>query len=61
MLGQGAGGGVGDEAEYQLRSTATPQTAWEGGGEHVHGEDQLGQAVGGGDGDEEEYHIVSNK
>ena len=47
--------------EYQLRSTATPQTAWEGGGEHGHREDQLGQGVGGGDGDKEEYHIVLNK
>ena len=48
-----------DEEEYQLRITATPPAAREGGGEHVHGEDQLGQEVGGGDGDEEEYQLRS--
>ena len=54
MLGQGAGGSDGDEKEHQLRSTALPQTAREGGGELGHGEVLLGQGAGGGDGNEEE-------
>ena len=52
---------VPDKEEYQLRSTATQQTAWEGAGERGLGEEQLGQGAWGDDVDEEEYHIVLNK
>ena len=47
--------------EYQLRSTATLQTACEVAGERGLGEEQLEQGAWGDDVDEEEYHIVLNK